>query len=149
MLFISEFLVACSSQLGIYYTRPTNQPWLATSFVDFWTRFLGHTMQFITLVFVAPIRRRLRWLISDRQVRNWVSILLGLALLDIPIHYFGIYSMAWLILNPWQPLMWFGILIGMLVYDRVFSRVFKRFGRKPLLLWANRLFILMIITFFY
>jgi hypothetical protein len=150
MLFVAEFLVACSSQIGIHYTQPSlNHPWLATSFVDFWNRFLGHTVQFISLIFVAPIRRRLRLLISNKRIQHWCSLLLGLALLDIPIHYFGIYSIDYLILNPLQPIIWFGILIGMLLYDRVFSRIVKFFHRKPILLWANRLLIITVISWCY
>jgi len=150
MLFVSESLIGCSSLLGIYFQPPNlNRPWLAHGFVDFWNRFLGHTKQFINLIFIAPIRRRLRPYISNKKILTWSSLAIGFAILDIPIHYICVYSRADLVQTPIQPFIWFGILMAMIAYDRVIVYFFQRRFQQGPWVWINRIVIVAVVSLTY
>ena len=146
ILFIAEFLTACYRRFGLQFRfSAVNRPWLATSFSDFWNRFLRHTVQFAKCIFVLPIRRRLRPIISNKLLLYGLSVALGLALMDIPLHYLGVYSWESLGQSPFQPVWWYLILMAMLAYDWIVSTLPKSLQHSPAMRWINRSVILLVV----
>ena len=152
--FISDALIGFYAIFGYKMSLPVfNRPFFSKNIFDFWNRFLIQTKHVILTLFVIPIFNTIKPCIPQAKIRLFVSVVIGLFIVDIPIHMVVIFDRNTAFINNAFIVKWYVSLIGLfsfyLVWRTMVPKKIQLYSSTPFGRVSQMIFWVTVMCFFY
>lgn len=149
--FIGYSIQAFYGVFGFKMTSPIfNKPYLTQNIFDFWNRILIQTKQVFLTLFFMPAFNFLRKFLPSVKTTLFVSILIMLFIMDIPLHILGTHRIQHVSFTIFE---WYFALLGMMglyyLSRRITPYKFRLLFQTRLGKMSKTVFWISCISFFY